>query len=134
MAYNICMLLPRLIRKLVACAAILGLLFTQLAVSAYACPVTFGGAAQAAGGESADPPCHHQAGDTNRALCQAHCQHGQQSSGDASALATVADFVATYAVVVPAETQTVQMAAPIGIDLFHSTSPPLAIRNCCFRI
>ncbi|MBI3715744.1 MAG: hypothetical protein HY255_07105 [Betaproteobacteria bacterium] len=134
LAYNHCMMLPRLARKLAAATAILGLLFSQIAVSAYACPVMFGGAAQASSGESAEPPCHHQAGDTNRGLCQAHCQHGQQSSGDASALATVADFVAAYAVIVPAATQDMQSATPIGIDLFHSTSPPLAIRNCCFRI
>jgi len=128
------MSLPRLIRKVAACIAVLGLLFAQFAVSAYACPVTSGSAAQATSSEAAEPPCHHHDGDTNRSLCQAHCQHGQQSSGDASALATVAGFVATFAVVMPAATSGTIVSAPADFDLIHSTSPPLAIRNCCFRI
>jgi hypothetical protein len=69
-------------------------------------------------------------------LCKAHCD-GPHQTLDTPAAPHVAPFVAsTLACVLPDS----GLSAPIfacngaSLPLLHATSPPLAIRNCCFRI
>lgn len=69
------------------------------------------------------------------ALCEQHCQYGTQSVNDApQALAGVAlapAFVVTIAALVVVSASPATAAQPSRL---YAASPPLSIRNCCFRI
>lgn len=119
-------------RKLAAVLTLIGLLFAQMVVSAYACPAMAPDQVVASVDDSM-PPCHKSA-DADRGLCLAHCQDGQKISGDHTALHSAATFVAAFTItLLPASAEALP-AAPISADLFRATSPPASIRNCCFRI
>ncbi len=124
----------RFIRKLAACIGLTALVFAQLAVSAYACPVLAQAieAAQAAG----TPPCHGTDGMDNDqpALCQVHCQDGLQNINDTQPTFTLPGFVSGFIVMIDSAAQQPLPVRPASPSMLHSTSPPLSIRNCCFRI
>lgn len=114
-----------------AIIAIFSLLFTQLAMAAYACPaLTVAPAASMPGCANMDMKMD-QAG-----LCHSHCESGKQSA-DTPQAPLVQPFVAArlHIVVSVAESAAPYHAAQSGDALLkRSTAPPLAIRNCCFRI
>jgi hypothetical protein len=122
------MKLSRRSRLVTAFVTLCCLLFTQLAVAAYACPALDAAPAAMA------TPCSNldmqQPG-----LCKAHCEAGQQTV-DAYSPVHISPFVAAaLAVVVPELPEAAPLAT--GHDsncLSHSTAPPLSIRNCCFRL
>ena len=124
----------RLSRKLCSLLAIGALLFAQLAVAAYACPMRSAGADEAA---SMDAACEKNASQRDvesPALCQQHCENGPQNVND---LPQVPVFFAVETGRVVAQSTT--MILPILSSaspafLSHATSPPLSIRHCCFRI
>jgi hypothetical protein len=131
------MKLSRPSRFLAALVTIFSLLFTQLALASYVCPTGEPTAPtiSAGAGEGAMPDCAGM--DTQQSgLCQAHCI-GEKQTLDAPAAPNVAPFVAsTLACVLPdtrpgADVAYDDMAAT---PLQHATAPPIAIRNCCFRI
>ena len=118
--------------------ALICLLFMQWAVAGYACPSTGSKAAEMAAVTEADMPCAATMSinmdDAQPHLCQAHCQVSQQSAD-------------TYQTAFPPAIDTlpanltVQVALPfppqVPLQLPHlqrTTAPPLAIRNCCFRL
>jgi hypothetical protein len=123
----------RLITVLLALAS---LLFMQLAVAGYSCPVA-SNVSQAAAMAEAGMPC---AGDMvtvdtdQPGLCHAHCQSAQQTADKVQVPAPVGIVTVgfTYAVE-PALAATPALAAQAPL-LLRSTAPPLAVRNCCFRI
>ena len=122
-------------RKIISFIAIIAMLFTQLAGAAYACPLlNRDAAAQMQMANYADATCDDRDKD-QPAMCQHHCQDGQQINNDSpldrSALAFVPAFVVSLAVISTTTFETSIVAAP---SLHHATSPPLSIRNCCFRI
>lgn len=107
------------------------LLFAQLAVAAYACPVQERAPTMAA---SACADMNMDMG--SPALCAAHCEPGQQSA-DISVAPAVQAFVpcSLEVVLVPIERATLAPGSShVAPLLTHATSPPLAIRHCCFRI
>ena len=127
----------RFTRKLVSLLAIFAVVTAQLAVSAYACPMQFMGMDEAVAETGA-----LAAGATDAisllpdavspALCQKHCEQGQQNVNDApQPLAHVS--VAAVFIVTPLIDKSTPATAPTPF-LLHATSPPLSIRNCCFRI
>ena len=72
--------------------------------------------------------------DEQPSLCHAHCQTGQQSAGTHELPSPVAlsalPAVFALPVIVP-----VFSGAPLQAPhLKRTTAPPVAIRNCCFRI
>lgn len=99
------MLSPRLIRKFSASVAFCALLFAQLAVSAYACPMMLGAiGAQHDTSVVQEIPCHaSQFGvddPSNAGLCKAHCQLGHNTVAESHtpvALDFVPAFIATVA-------------------------------------
>jgi hypothetical protein len=118
-------------RRLIALLALFGLLFQQLAMAAYACPMDQDGVMAAA---ASKPPCHESA-TPDRVRCHSHC-HPQQASPDRAPTLTVP------AAILPPTTW-VRAAA------WHSTTfrdettcevtaraaaPPITIRNCTFLI
>ena len=127
----------RSVRLLAALVAAFSLLFAQLAVAAYACPVQAPAKMSAHGGAHPCPGGHCQdMAKQQPTLCQAHC-HPADSSPDRSAWPPVAQFTALAAfVIMPAPrvhdvAQTDVFTHPI---LARATEPPSAIRHCCFRI
>ena len=125
-------------RPITVLFALISLLFMQMAVARYACPGPMQKASEAAvmaeaGMPSAEPMLLSM-DDEQPSLCHAHCQAGQQSAGahelpsQVTITALPADF--TLPVTVP-----VFSGAPLQAShLKRTTAPPVAIRNCCFRI
>lgn len=130
------MKLSRPLRFLAAFVTLFSLLFTQLAVASYACPnwKTSPVPILADAGSDAMPGCTGM-DERQPGLCKAHCD-GHQQALDSPATPYVAPFVASaLACVLPdAEHAAPQLAKTGNSLLEHATSPPIAIRNCCFRI
>ncbi|WP_309683282.1 hypothetical protein [Polaromonas sp.] len=125
-------------RLITALFALISLLFMQWAVASYACPGTGSKVAEIAAMAEAGMPCAESMSvsmdDVQPNLCQAHCQAGQQTADKYELPAQVAigalhaDF--TLPVTVPAF-----LGAPLQTPhLMRTTAPPVAIRNCCFRL
>ena len=118
--------------------ALASLLFMQLAIAGYACPGTGSKAAEVAAMTKAGMPCVESMDmsmdDTQPNLCHAHCQVGQQSADKYQtsfppAIDTLPSDL-TLQVILPQFAQ-----APLQTPhLQRTTAPPLAIRNCCFRL
>ena len=125
----------RLITVLFALAS---LLFMQLAVAGYVCPGSGSKIAEVAAMAEAGMPCAESMplnmDDQQPHLCHAHCQAGQQSADKYQTPAPVAlgalpaDFSLQVALPVFSEAP---LQAP---HLQRTTAPPVAIRNCCFRL
>lgn len=129
------MKLPRTVRLVAAIITMFSLLFAQLAVAAYECPDLTVSSMSAKAAQDAMPGCT----DMDMAqpgLCQAHCVNGHQSL-DTPATPHIPAFVSCGLVAILAEANDVLPAAPplaSSTLLTRTTSPPLAIRHCCFRI
>jgi hypothetical protein len=123
------MKLSRRSRLVAAFVTLCCLLFTQLAVAAYACP-----ALDKLPATAIAKPCPNM--DMQQpGLCKAHCEAGQQTV-DANVPLHITPFVAAVLAVVVLE-QPEAIPGFVGHDsscLSHSTAPPLSIRNCCFRL
>lgn len=121
------MKLSRPLRSIAALVALCSLLFMQLAVAAYACPVlTVAAATSDCARMDMEQP----------ALCHAHAQPGHQSL-DKPDIPQVSPFVAADLTVtlLPATTVASPLQElPTDLLLTRATAPPLAIRHCCFRI
>ena len=132
------MISSRLVRKLASLTAVLGILFAQFAVATYACPLEMNKSemnksVERAAVESAGMPCHQNAKTAN-GLCEAHCQDGQKNVPGALTPPAV-DFVAAFIVRLPAEQPAQQIADAAAVnDSTPHHSPPILLRNGCFRI
>ena len=128
------MSLNRCTHKWMAWIALAGLVFAQLAVSAYACPFNSPGSAakmnQPSGDHAAMPCADFTRADA--ALCHEHCKQGNLISTDAQPPAFT--MVPAYVVTVPVIFEMPSISAPPVPELVHPISPPLSIRNCCFLI
>lgn len=119
--------------RLTAWLGIIAIVFAQLAVAAYACPleIAVGSGASGASSVAAPSPCDKV--DMQQAnLCEKHCHDSQQSQ--AAAPAMHAGFIPGYIVVVHLSSWLGSAGAMNDAVLLHATSPPATIRNCCFRI
>lgn len=118
--------------------ALISLLFMQLAVAGYVCPGSESKIAEAAAMAEVGMPCAESMplsmDDQQPNLCHAHCQVGHQSADKYQPPAPVAlgtfpaDFSSQAAIPVFSEAP---LQAP---HLQRTTAPPVAIRNCCFRL
>lgn len=127
-------IMNRLTRKLVSLVGIATVLFAQLAVSAYACPLQFMGLDDAVTMVSAHAANSSERAVSSPALCQKHCENGEQNVNDTPQSPVSVLFA-------PAVFATLSLdwiaSVPLTItkpSLLHATSPPLSICNCCFRI
>lgn len=126
-------------RLITALLALFSMLFMQLAVAAYACPglqmsnSEMAMMEQAQSGPASMPGCV-QPDPKLPALCQAHCQDAKQSLDKAELPpihpALPIGLVLDNTVFAMPQRPSV---APVSL-LARNTSPPLSIRNCCFRI
>lgn len=129
------MTLSRPSRFLAALVTLFCLLFTQLAVAAYACPGAGAMTAAASGASMPDCTDMEMPQSPQSMLCAAHCEAGHQSL-DTPGAPHVQPFVAgALAVVLSGDSgRYAPVTAPQADSLTRSTAPPLTIRNCCFRI
>lgn len=118
--------------------AVVSVLFSQLAMAAYACPGSAGQVMEMTMASEADhvmPDCE-QMDNAQPALCHAHVQASDQTL-DKPPSPNVPPTVAVL--LMPAMSDL--HLAPSQVDFFvvaaelrRSSDPPLSIRNCCFRI
>jgi hypothetical protein len=127
-------------RLITALLMLVSLLYAQLAVAAYACPLQSGAptkAAMAVASMAEMPGCTEMGMDKSRpALCGAHCDAGHQSA-DTPAAPVVAPFIpCALELVLPplAQAAAAFASASESLPLTRSTAPPLSIQHCCFRI
>lgn len=122
------------------------MLFMQLAVAAYACPVLLGAASQAMPVEAMSLNQGNNGQDAMNgcpgkdmvqpSLCHAHDHSGNQSL-DKPLLPDVVPFIPAALVVTLVALDPANRLAYFSPDstlLMRTTAPPLSIRNCCFRI
>jgi hypothetical protein len=127
--------MKRLIRKLAACLGIAALLFMQLAVSAYSCPLQEGQSTYATDSEGQGNPCLDEV-DATKSVCIYHCQQGKQSL-DKPQVPAITPVVAMGYTRALADAHFVASPTPWNPRLHlraRETEPPLSIRNCCLRI
>ena len=114
------MRLSRSIRSFVAILALLGVLLGQLGIAAHACPMAAGSEECCISMDAGEP-----------ALCQAHCQHEDQSSS----LPTVHALPAAFAVErIVAPTPAISPPPDPHSLLARPTAPCAAVRHCRFLI
>ena len=124
----------RIARKFVSLFSIAALLFAQLAVAAYACPMQFQGLDNAVATVSASAPDAGEQDADSPALCKKHCENGQQNNNDSPQALTAVSSETSLTLPLslpPATPQGIPAAPP---SLRNATAPPLSIRHCCFRI
>ena len=130
----------RSFQKIVSAITLAAVLILQLAVSAYACPMLTSDAVdqtpvaiQSAMTVYAEP----DTADVNTAqpgLCQQHCLNGHQIINDLPFDPATVIFVPALEFNLRAfEPSPAPLIASLP-SLHHATSPPLAVRHCCFRI
>lgn len=117
--------------------AVVSVLFSQLAMAAYACPGLPTGQAMAMAAETdhAMPDCE-QMDNAQPALCHAHVQAGDQTLDKPPS----PNVPPTVAVLLMPAMSGLHLVPPLVVfyadaaGLRRSSDPPLSIRNCCFRI
>lgn len=148
--------MTREVVRMVARGLIGLLLFSQLAIAAYACPALsarlVGEVSEmsmpmaqdpaAASDDARDPamqgsPCSDMVGSTDTAssnLCAEHCKYGQQSD-HASTLTVPAVLLSTLYPLTPwvPETAAPARTAAAPLSALVAASPPHAILHCVFR-
>jgi hypothetical protein len=116
--------------------ALFSLLFMQLSVAGYACPVDAKVSAIASMAEAGMPCAGEMSSmDTEQpGLCHAHCQSAQQTVDKFQAPAPIGAVATGFTYVLePARLSSPPRLAQAP-SLSRSTAPPIAVRNCCFRI
>lgn len=128
-------------RILAAIVAIISMLFMQLAVASYACPGMSMGSLNngaSASAVAADMPNCEGMDPAQSTLCHLHAQGGP--SAQSLSKTPVPDVQPFAPVILVLELRffdvaTIPEAKPyLPIALTRTTAPPIAIRNCCFRI
>jgi len=132
------MIRSRRIRHLSAVIALLSLLFMQLAMAAYACPKLSPAQQQSTMLDASGQPMKDcaQLDKQNPSLCHADSHQAPQSS-DTPNPPSIPPFTATGLIVhIVAADEPVPVGFMFPAAFLHasSTAPPIAIRNCCFRL
>ena len=132
------MSIRRRYRLIAVLFALFSLLFMQLAVAGYACPANTK-VGEVAAMTEAGMPCAGEMSTTDTeqpGLCHAHCQSAQQTADKLKlpSLTPVGAVATGFAYCI--EPTRIALAAPPARapSLLRITAPPIAVRNCCFRI
>lgn len=124
--------MTRTVRKLTGWISIVVIVFAQLALSAYACPMEQVAASAQVQAQNAEPGCCPDRANASAGLCHEHCKDSKVVSGDAQPVPLV--FMASFVLSLPV----LRDASPSGPGLpsqyFQRPSPPLTVLHCCFRI
>lgn len=111
------------------------LFFMQIAVASYVCPVDSKAAEMAAMAESGMPCAGAMVQDNEQpGLCHAHCQSPEQSAEKVQLPAPGAAVATGFTYTAWSVHLNVSSVPQQGFMLERINSPPLQVRNCCFRI
>jgi hypothetical protein len=129
------MRLSRHQRVRVSLLALLGLLFMQVSLAAYACSLPSSAPVSMIAGNGDAVDCDEMDRE-QMALCHAHCHPPQTASADVSpppqavvpALDLVATAVLEQSLLPHVEVARVALALPVP-----GAAPPIPLRNCCLR-
>ncbi|MEO7159760.1 MAG: hypothetical protein ABIX00_04450 [Polaromonas sp.] len=125
-------------RLITVLLALCSFLFMQLAVASYVCPDAAPSVAEAAVMVQAGMPCaaamSRNRDDAQPNLCKAHCQAGHQTTDKYQPTSPVAIDALPADFRLPCLVRVFLGASLQAPHLTRTTAPPLAIRNCCFRI
>jgi hypothetical protein len=125
----------------IALFALFGLLFQQIAMATYLCPIEQSGRTPSAMTNlRAQPPCHRDAAtsaaiDADLARCEQHCHPVAASADHTPSLSVPPALVASSWWPAPAPVHSA--ANTVGYDATvdpHAGAPPLAVRFCSFQI
>ena len=122
--------------QIVSLISIVAMVFAQLAVAAYACPMQFQGLDNSVATVTATA-AEPDAGDYDTsapALCKKHCEDGQQNVNDAPQTHAFLSFESALTLTMAIQPATSGDAPVATPSLQNATAPPHSIRNCCFRI
>lgn len=128
----------RSLKRLIARIGIAVVLFTQLAVAAYACPTLVGvdDSAPVAVADTMDagmPGCE-QLDTDNPNLCLQHCQAGSQSVQTTPQVSVPPVVMMPLAIIEPVQPVSSLQNAVLPVFLERETSPPRLIRFGVLRI
>lgn len=120
--------------------ALFSLLFMQLAVAGHTCLVDTRVDArmgEMAAMAEAGMPCADDMSSQDSdhsGLCHVHCQSAQQTADQLPAVAPVG--AVAMGIIYTIEPARVALTMPVAQapSLLRSSAPPIAVRNCCFRI
>ena len=122
----------------ICCIVCACLLFTQLAVAAYACPkqeIPTSPAAAMAAEPSGMPDGCEALDPANPNLCLQHCQGASQLPDGSAFILPVPGPLPLVHAALPARPVLASVTVAYASDLLaRNTAPPLNVRNCCFRI
>jgi hypothetical protein len=117
-------------RRWIALLALLGLLFQQLAMAVYVCPLETGDGTSFV---ATMPPCGSP--DTKDTRCQQHCHPLAQTSDHASALTVPAALLPVTTWSREARTIRIRLPESLACEIdAHASAPPLTVRHCTFQI
>lgn len=124
--------MTRTVRKLTGWISIAAVLFAQIALSAYACPMDQVTASSPVQAQNATSDCCSDRVNALAGLCHEHCKDSKVVGGDVPPMPP--GFIASFVLNLP----TLSDASPSGPGLPSQTiqkpSPPLSVLNCCYRI
>ncbi len=124
----------RTYRKFTSWVGIFTIVFAQLALSAYACPMLLVNVGDRNDTASVSSPTSVYADLVLPNLCHEHCADEQQNIKDAPQVQAVAEFGRIFGVTPVMVATTTIPATKITDPLQHGPAPPLTIQHCCFRI
>lgn len=139
LGYTKYMILSRTARKVAAVLGICAIVFAQAAIAAHACAAFASeegpASVMAAPAGHDNTPCGDMEAVAQK-LCVNHCQAGQQSIDHYQPTPTVPVAIVIGRVVPDHRPEIVfrSTQAYSHALLARATVPPLAVRNCCFRI
>ena len=124
----------RTYRKLAGLIGIASVVFAQLALSAYACPMALQSLDETARQVNTSEGATDAPDLASTALCQKHCDNEQQNVNDAPQPPATVSLEPTTVILPVIKLALSLQATAFTRSLFHATSLPASIRNCCFRI
>ncbi|MBI2770418.1 MAG: hypothetical protein HYX47_12400 [Burkholderiales bacterium] len=122
-------------RVITVLVALFSLLFMQLAVAGYACPVESNVAETMSMAEAGMPCAGEMVKDTEQpSLCHAHCQGAQQTVEKVQTPTPMGAVATGFThTIEPARVSPPARPAQAP-SMLRTTAPSIAVRNCCFRI
>ena len=124
----------RTYRKFTSWVGIFIIVFAQLALSAYACPMLLANVGDRNEAVSVSSQTSDYAHLVSPNQCHEHCSDEQQNIKDAPQVQPVAEFGRLFSVTPVMVATTMIPATKLTDPLQHGPAPPLTIRHCCFRI
>ena len=119
-------------KKLTGWLCILALVVTQLALSAYACPMDEIGSAKEVFAQNVSPDCCPDHASELAGVCHEHCKDNKVVNGDAPPVPP--SFVASFVLSLPIPADTLAPSLRFPSHNLQKASPSLLALNCCFRI